>query len=90
MLQFLIARGAQVCRLRSPLSPTHHGVIGASPPRCQAAEASLRGYADAYRLRYVDGNNLLPLQDSEFADPDHLTCVGSVAPVPEAIQACFG
>ena len=89
MLDFLIARGARVCMVRTAVTPLFEALTR-DDPDFVGAHRLLRETAAARGLRYVDSRAVLPdLGREYFIDPDHLTATGSAKFSQAVIRACY-
>ncbi len=90
MLAFLIDRGADVCLVRTAVSPRVRALT-AEDERFVDAHRALRDLAAELGTRYVDYRDLgIDFQDELFIDPDHLTATGGDFFAEAVIRSCFG
>ena len=89
ILDFLLARGAEVCLARTPVTELYRE-MSAQDAVYVDAERQLRELAVGRGVRFVDYLDLdLPLQVDSFTNPDHLTTrVGEVY-AERLERACF-
>jgi hypothetical protein len=93
LLDLLKARGAEVCLLRMPVSPTYREILAAEPGagRVRAAVGELRAKAGVRGMRFVDFSETQPdLPALYFKNQDHLNDLGHRLFWPIAEKACFG
>ena len=92
LLDFLEARGAEVCILRMPISPEFQGMIHDRPEgrRYQTILEDLRGAATARGMNFFDFTEIFPdLPSFYYKNQDHLNDLGHEVFWPAAEAACF-
>lgn len=89
-LEFLLARGAELCLLRTAVTPRVEE-LSEPDPSYRNAHRAMRELAAALGVRYVDYRDFgVSFEDELFIDPDHLTATGAELFARGAIRACFG
>ena len=92
LLDFLEARGAEVCILRMPISPEFRAMIQELPEgrRYEDLVQDLRGEAAARGMTFYDFTEIFPdLPSFYYKNQDHLNDLGHELFWPAAEAACF-
>ena len=93
LVDFLAARGAELCLVSFPLSPDYRAALAEAPEVARAMRRErmsfFRAQADRVGARYVD-NQAVIVDRAAFRDVDHLN--GTAAPhyAERLKSACFG
>jgi hypothetical protein len=88
-LEWLAARGAEICMIRTAVTPRVEE-LAEGDERYREAHAALRELARELGARYVDYRDLgVSFGDDLFIDPDHLTARGAELFSGAVIPACF-
>ena len=89
MLHFLLARGAQLCLARTPVTDLYLEMAREEPNHV-AAQRALRELGSEFGIPFIDFVDLdLPLAVDTFTNPDHLTTRMGALYAERLEQACF-
>jgi len=91
-ITFLIARGAEVCMFRTPVSTDYLRIANQiKDSRYAAFDTYVKAFAASKKLKLIDFRSLsFSFDDSKFSNADHLTSSAADAVWPLVADACFG
>jgi hypothetical protein len=91
-IAFLIARGAEVCMFRTPVSADYLRIASQiADSRYAAFDIYIRAFAASKNLKFIDFRSLsFSFDDSKFMNADHLNSNAADAMWPLVADACFG
>ena len=93
LLDFLEARGAEVCIIRTPVVAEYRQMIAEEPRGARFSEAlgNVAAEAAARGMRYRDFTEIVPgLPGFYYKNQDHLNALGHRVFWPRVEEACFG
>lgn len=90
-ISFLLARGAEVCMFRTPVTADYLRIAyQIADSRYAAFDTYIRTFSASKRLKFVDFRSLpFSFDDSNFMNADHLTSTAAGAMWPLVADACF-
>lgn len=90
-ISFLLAREAEVCMFRTPVTADYLKIADQiADSRYAAFDTYIRTFAASKKLKFVDFRSLpFSFDDSKFMNADHLTSTAADAMWPLVADACF-